>query len=479
VKAEISNGEVYGIMTKFAQIKSTQLTLEQIKLGFELMLMRSLSVKSGQDLVLVLFDETFRPYVQGFAEVIVEKNIDADLKFLPLQYQLHLARKIKTGELPQSLKYSFDQPNVALCFLSGWREGQSLRREIIRNLQRNKNCRLAHVPGLSDDVLEVVSRTDFDSVVDDCELMAWVLGNGEQANIETTDSLGHKYNLSMNLGGWNNEPLMSTGIIEQGSWGNFPPAETFCCPRRDLVNGEICINGSIPDIVLDDREEIVLKFIDGKMSEWNTPIAAGTDRVAEFFNQQKRKSEINSDTNWNSFCEFGIGLNRAIRHLTGSSLFDEKIAETIHIAIGGNNIFGHSIKSEVHFDLIIKAATVSIDGVIVIKNGQIQSEELKQRRQAWRPGATDITEDKMIRINRSEVTYVDNQLVRRLQSGGREGNVAMADPLVATQLAALAKQIGDEPIRYGDLLNRAEPKGDLSIQDLVAYLWHYRTLLIS
>jgi Thermophilic metalloprotease (M29) len=466
-------------MMQFNQIKPSQLTHEQIKQGFELILLRSLSVKPNQDLVLVIFDETFRPYVQGFAEVISEHDINADLKFLPLQYQLHLVEKIKDGGIPESLKYSFDRPNAAMCLLSGWNEGQSLRGEIVRNLQRNKNCRLAHVPGLSDDVLEVVARTDFDSVVSDCELMAWVLGNGDQANIYTTDSLGQKYELTMDLGGWNNEPLMSPGIIEQGSWGNFPPAETFCCPRRDHVNGEICINGSIPGIVLNQGEEIVLKFIDGKMIGWTTPVTNSDIRITEFFNQQKSKAETSGDINWNSFCEFGIGLNRAINNLTGSCLFDEKIAETIHIAIGGNTIFGHSIKSHVHFDLIIKEATVLINGEIVIKNGQIQKEELKQYRQNWRPGATDITEDKMIRINSSEISYIDNQLVRRLQSGGRGGNVAMADREVATQLALLATQIGDEPIRFGELLNKTERLGQLSIEELISYLWHYRTLLIS
>lgn len=466
-------------MTHASQIKPSRLTLDEIKLGFELMIAKSLSLRPKHDLLLIIFDETFRPYVEGFSQVIVERDIRADFKFLPLLYQQHLTTKLKIEKLPQHLRLSLDEPDAVICFLSGWREGQPLRRDIVDYLRRHTNCRLAHVPGLSDDILQVVAQTDFDSVLTDCELMAWVLGNGERAEVETTDGLGNKYYLAMDLGGWNNEPLMSPGIIERGSWGNFPPAETFCCPRREHVSGQICINGSIPDIVLGDGEEIILQFNNGRMVDWHAPRQAEPLRAAAFFEEERRKAEVTRDLNWNSFCEFGIGLNRAIKHLTGNGLFDEKIARTIHIAIGGNQVFGGPIKSDVHFDLISKAPTVQIDGLTVIQEGEILSEDLRRYREAWTPSAADITEDKMIRVNPSEITTVDNQLFRRLQAGGRVGNVAMADSAVAIQLAALAAEIGEEPIRYGDLIKQTPAFGGLRVEDLVAYLWHYRTLLIS
>lgn len=162
-------------MTQFPEIKPSRLTLEEIKTGFELMLSRSLSLRSNQETLLVIFDETFRPYVEGFSQVIVERDIKADFKFLPLLYQQHLTRKLKTEGLPESLRLSFDEPSAVLCLLSGWVEGQPLRRDIVDYLRRNANRRLAHVPGFSDDILQIVAQTDFDAVVEDCELMAWVL----------------------------------------------------------------------------------------------------------------------------------------------------------------------------------------------------------------------------------------------------------------------------------------------------------------
>lgn len=465
-------------MSDLPQIASSRLTITQIKLGFELMLSRALAVKPNDELLLVIFDETFRPYVEGFSQVVVDQDIQADFKFLPLLYQQHLTTKINAQKLPRNLQLSFDQPSVVLCFLSGWRDGQPLRREIVDYFRRYTTCRLAHVPGLSDEILETVSQTDFDSVLGDCELVAWVLGNGEHAELETKDSLGNRYLLSMDLGGWNNEPLMSPGIIEQGSWGNFPPAETFCCPRRDLVNGKICIDGSIPGMVLEPGEEIVLEFISGRLFQWHAP-RNGESRAVRFFDNEKRKAGLSGDANWNSFCELGVGLNHAIKQLTGNSLFDEKIAKTMHIAIGGNQVFGHPIKSDVHFDLITKCPDMRIDGAEVIVNGEVLSGELRRRRQSWRPAPVEITEDKMIRVNSSEVTNLNNILFRRLQSGGRVGHVAMADTNVATQLAALFLQLGEEPIRYGDLIKQAPPEGPCGIAELVAYLWHYRTLLIS
>ena len=151
----------------------------------------------------------------------------------------------------------------------------------------------------------------------------------------------------------------------------------------------------------------------------------------------------------------------------------------MHVAIGGNQVFGHPIKSDIHFDLITKCPHLRIDGAPVIMNGEILSADLRQQRHSWQPSPVQITEDKMIRINASEVTNANNMLYRRLQSGGRVGHVAMAAAPVAMQLAALSGQLGEEPTRYGDLIKQAPPEGPCGIAELIAYLWHYRTLLIS
>jgi aminopeptidase len=67
--------------------------------------------------------------------------------------------------------------------------------------------------------------------------------------------------------------------------------------------------------------------------------------------------------------EFGIGINPNVTDLVGHPLIDEKVAGTVHIALGENRDFGGQNSSDLHWDMIIKNPTVKIDGDFLIRNG--------------------------------------------------------------------------------------------------------------
>jgi aminopeptidase len=80
--------------------------------------------------------------------------------------------------------------------------------------------------------------------------------------------------------------------------------------------------------------------------------------------------------------ELGIGMNRAIDRFTDNILFDEKMGDTVHLAVGrayadclpagetGN-------ESAVHVDLITDVsedASLTVDGETVQRNGRFRWE---------------------------------------------------------------------------------------------------------
>lgn len=86
---------------------------------------------------------------------------------------------------------------------------------------------------------------------------------------------------------------------------------------------------------------------------------------------------LDTDEGARRFGELGIGMNRGIDRPTDQILFDEKMAGTVHLALGraydaclpedeaGND-------SAVHVDLIAdmrEAGTVAIDGEVIQRNG--------------------------------------------------------------------------------------------------------------
>ncbi len=81
--------------------------------------------------------------------------------------------------------------------------------------------------------------------------------------------------------------------------------------------------------------------------------------------------------------ELGIGMNRGIDRFTNNILFDEKMGDTVHMALGraydaclpdgrsGN-------QSAVHVDMIADMstdATIEIDGEVIQRNGTFQWED--------------------------------------------------------------------------------------------------------
>ncbi len=71
-----------------------------------------------------------------------------------------------------------------------------------------------------------------------------------------------------------------------------------------------------------------------------------------------------------NIAELGIGTNpKAV--ITGSTLEDEKVKGTCHLALGNNIGFGGKIDVPVHIDGVIKKPTIFIDAKVIIKDGKL------------------------------------------------------------------------------------------------------------
>jgi leucyl aminopeptidase (aminopeptidase T) len=57
----------------------------------------------------------------------------------------------------------------------------------------------------------------------------------------------------------------------------------------------------------------------------------------------------------------------------GTVLEDSKVLGTVNIGFGDNSIFGGSVKSAVHLLGILKTPTVTIDNVLIMKEGELKA----------------------------------------------------------------------------------------------------------
>uniref|UniRef100_UPI0013CEFC15 aminopeptidase n=1 Tax=Halalkalicoccus subterraneus TaxID=2675002 RepID=UPI0013CEFC15 len=81
--------------------------------------------------------------------------------------------------------------------------------------------------------------------------------------------------------------------------------------------------------------------------------------------------------------ELGIGMNRDIDRFTYNMLFDEKMGDTVHMAVGmayddcvGEE--GEKNESAVHVDMIVdmsEDSRIEVDGEVVQRDGTFRFEE--------------------------------------------------------------------------------------------------------
>lgn len=452
---------------------------------FAVLLRDSLNV-SAQDELLVLFDSTLDPFWDALLAAVLDNGCGCTFINLPIALQRTLSRRTKGDsevELPTGLCAAIDEVDAIITILTGDINLASVRRALVSKAigMARRDKRLAHIPGLSSEILHVLTRSPISRIEEECEAFAWVLGEGRDGSLITTDSAGCEHTLTVDLGGWLNEPLMSPGVIYQNSWGNVPPGETFCCPAPCGVTGSVAINGSIPNQVCDDGEDIVLEFECGRLTRWTSRC----DRLRDFFDRQLLLAAERHDESWNTFAELGIGLNPAITNLTGNSLLDEKARGTIHIAIGDNFGFGHSIKSHIHADLVMRQPSLRIDDRLVIDRGVPQLATIA----AWRDGletrAVEPGSLRKLQVRHEKFETRPRRadaFARRLHSRGRTGYVTIAVDDDAAALGRIYDALtADDPLTPDGLSTIAERTGlpRNTAARLLGLLVHYQMLYVE
>lgn len=153
---------------------------------------------------------------------------------------------------------------------------------------------------------------------------------------------------------------------------NVPDGEVYTAPVRDSVNGYITYNA--PAVYEGfTYENIKLEFKDGKIIN---ATANDTERINKVFNTDEGARYVG---------EFAIGVNPYILYPMKDTLFDEKIAGSIHFTPGKSyeDCFNGN-RSAIHWDLVYiqrpeyGGGEIYFDDVLIRKDGLFVVEELLQ-----------------------------------------------------------------------------------------------------
>ncbi|MGL4997694.1 MAG: aminopeptidase [Cetobacterium sp.] len=152
---------------------------------------------------------------------------------------------------------------------------------------------------------------------------------------------------------------------------NIPDGEVYSAPVIDSVNGVITYNAS--SVYQGTTfENVCFKFENGKIIEATS-------------NDTKRLNEIlDTDSGARYIGEFALGVNPYILKPMKDTLFDEKIAGSIHFTPGqAYKLADNGNKSAVHWDLVLiqrpdfGGGEIWFDDVLIRKDGIFMIEELE------------------------------------------------------------------------------------------------------
>ncbi|ESP88641.1 aminopeptidase [Candidatus Halobonum tyrrellensis] len=162
----------------------------------------------------------------------------------------------------------------------------------------------------------------------------------------------------------------NTAVNDTGE-KNLPGGEVFTAPVRDSVEGEVHF-----DMPLyrqgREIEDVRVRFEAGRVESYS---AARNEAVLD--------GVFDTDESARYLGELGIGMNRAIDRFTYNMLFDEKMGDTVHMAVGsaypecvgeGNEVN----ESAEHVDMIVdmsEASTIEVDGEVVQRDGTFVFED--------------------------------------------------------------------------------------------------------
>lgn len=297
----------------------------------------------GNETVLVITDAERRKI--GYALFEVSCKLANESIFLEMQ-----AREVNGEEPPSQVAEVMRQVDIVLCPTSKSLTHTDARREACR-----AGARVGTLPGITEDMMIRTMGADYSRIAELTFRLSEILDGGQLAYLTT--SLGT--DIKIPIAGI--KAISSTGLIrEKGAFGNLPSGESYLMPEEGKSNGVFVVDGSMAGLGKITGDPVKIKIKDG----YATEITGGSQA-------QKLTEMIESvGPQARNLAELGIGTNY-MAQITGHILEDEKVAGTVHLALGNNKSMGGTVNVGFHVDGIMTRPSLQIDDVLILDEGKL------------------------------------------------------------------------------------------------------------
>ncbi|WP_435196017.1 aminopeptidase [Natronomonas sp. EA1] len=200
---------------------------------------------------------------------------------------------------------------------------------------------------------------DWDAVRDHQQQLVDILEDADEVHIRSGETTDIRLSIAGNV------------VKNDHGEHNLPGGEVFTAPVPDSVEGEVLFD---KPVMVQGREVngARLVFEGGEVVEHSAEK-----------NEDVLTSLLETDAGAKRLGELGIGMNRDIDRFTYNMLFDEKMGDTVHMAIGMayEDTVGEGNErndSAVHTDMIVDMSEdshIAVDGEVIQRDGTFRFED--------------------------------------------------------------------------------------------------------
>jgi leucyl aminopeptidase (aminopeptidase T) len=298
-----------------------------------------LNVKKRED-VLILTDHS----KEGIAQALFQASLDVGATTMLIKIQ---DMKADGEEPPLAVARLMKDMDVIVITTE-----KTLSHTMARRRATRAGARIASLPGITEEMMNEGGMTaDFKEVRRSILRVARKVRRSK--NLKVVSSSGTELEMSVKGRDWITE---DSGVCHRrGEFTNLPAGELFISPAEGSAQGTIHVDGSFIDTLLNP---VKVSVKDGLASR-----ITGAQEVVKELNKAGREGR--------NIAKFGIGMNPNAK-IIGRVLEDTKVLGTVNIGFGDNSQFGGSVKSPVHLVGVLKNPTVTVDNVVMMKDGELR-----------------------------------------------------------------------------------------------------------
>ncbi len=257
--------------------------------------------------------------------------------------------EVSGTEPPDAVAAAMKAAAVTLCPTS---------KSITHTRARREACaaggRVATLPGITADCMVRCLAADYERIAEVTHRVTALLTGGKMAKITCPNGS----DLTLPIDGI--DGIASTGLIrEAGQGGNLPSGEGYLMPVEGATEGVLYVDGSMADVGVIEGAPLRIEIHAGLATSIT---GTGADRLLAALDAHGPRAR--------NVAELGVGTNDRAR-ITGMVLEDEKVAGTVHVALGNNVGMGGTVDVPIHVDGVIRRPTLTIDGQVVVDGGRL------------------------------------------------------------------------------------------------------------